>query len=94
MKKFLDCVYRIFGKLATISSDKYLHMFVGLVVSMLSCKALYALGCLLIFALIPAFIVMVAKESVDKYYRKEPFDWVDVSAGVLGAMVGVFLFLL
>lgn len=94
MKKLLDCIYRVFGKLATISSDKYLHMFVGLVVSMLSCKALYALGCLLIFALIPAFIVMVAKESVDKYYRKEPFDWVDVSVGVLGAIVGVFLFLL
>lgn len=94
MKKILDCIYRIFGKLATIGSDKYLHMFVGLVVSMLSCKALYALGYLLIFALIPAFIVMVAKESVDKYYRKEPFDWVDVSAGMLGAIVGVFLFLL
>ena len=94
MKKILDCIYRIFGKLATIGSDKYLHMFVGLVVSMLACKALYALGYLLIFALIPAFIVMVAKESVDKYYRKEPFDWVDVSAGMLGAIVGVFLFLL
>lgn len=94
MKKLLDCIYRIFGKLAAIGSDKYLHMFVGLVVSMLSCKALYTLGCLLIFALIPAFIVMVAKESVDKCYRKEPFDWVDVSAGVLGAIVGVFLFLL
>lgn len=94
MKKALDCIYRIFGKLATISSDKYLHMFVGLVVSMLSCKALHALGYLLIFVLIPAFIVMMAKESVDKYYRKEPFDWVDVSAGMLGAIVGVFLFLL
>lgn len=94
MKKALDCIYRIFGKLATIGSDKYLHMFVGLVVSMLSCKALHALGCLLIFALIPAFVVMVAKESVDKYYRGELFDWLDVSAGVLGAIVGVFLFLL
>ena len=94
MKKALDCIYRIFEKVAAIGSDKYLHMFVGLVGSMLSCKALDALGCLLIFALIPAFIVMVAKESVDKYYRKEPFDWVDVSAGVLGAIVGVFLFLL
>ena len=94
MKKFLDCVYRIFGKIATIGSDKYLHMFVGLVVSMLSCKALHALGCLLIFALIPAFIVMVAKESVDYCYRKEQFDWLDVCAGMLGAIVGVFLFLL
>ena len=94
MKKFLDCVYRIFGKLATISSDKYLHMFVGLVVSMLSCKALYALGCLLIFALVPAFFVMTGKESIDYYYRKEQFDWLDVCAGMLGAIVGVFLFLL
>lgn len=94
MKSFLDCIYRSFEKLATIGSDKYLHMFVGLVVSMLSCKALHALGCLLIFALIPAFVVMVAKEGVDKYYRKEQFDWLDVCAGMLGAVVGVFLFLL
>lgn len=94
MKSFLDCIYRIFGRLAAIGSDKYLHMFAGLVVSMIACKALHAVNAYLIFALVPAFIVMVAKESVDKCYRKEPFDWVDVSAGVLGAIVGVFLFLL
>ncbi|WP_289126235.1 hypothetical protein [uncultured Prevotella sp.] len=94
MRKFLDGVYRVFCKLAEVGSDKYLHIFVGLVVSMLSCKALHALGCLLIFALIPSFVVMVAKESVDKYYRKEPFEWLDVCAGMLGAIVGVFLFLL
>lgn len=94
MKKLLDCIYRIFEKLAAIGSDKYLHMFAGLVVSMLSCKALHALGYLLIFALIPAFIVMVAKESVDKYYRKEQFDWKDVVAGLVGAFVGVLMCLL
>ena len=43
MKVFLDCVYRIFGKLAAIDSDKYLHMFAGLVVSMIACKALHAI---------------------------------------------------
>lgn len=94
MKKLLDCIYRIFEKFAAIGSDKYLHMFVGLVVSMIACKALHAIDAYLIFALVPAFFVMTGKESVDKYYRKEPFDWVDVSAGVLGAIVGVFLFLL
>lgn len=94
MKKVLDCVYRIFGKLATISSDKYLHMFVGLVVSMIACKALHAIDAYLIFALVPAFFVMIGKESVDHYYRKEQFDWLDVCAGMLGAIVGVFLFLL
>ena len=94
MKKFLDCIYRIFGKLATISSDKYLHMFAGLVVSMIVCKALHAIDVCLIFALIPAFLVMIGKESVDYYYRKEQFDWLDICAGTLGAIVGVFLFLL
>ena len=33
MKKALDCIYRIFGKLATIGSDKYLHLLVGLIVA-------------------------------------------------------------
>lgn len=94
MKKFLDCVYRIFGRLASIGSDKYLHMFAGLVVSMIACKALHAVNAYLIFALVPAFLVMIGKESVDHYYRKEQFDWLDVCAGTLGAIVGVFLFLL
>lgn len=94
MKKFLDCVYRIFGRLASIGSDKYLHMFAGLVVSMIACKALHAVNAYLIFALVPAFLVMIGKESVDHYYRKEQFDWLDVCAGMLGAIVGVFLFLL
>lgn len=94
MKKFLDCIYRILGKLATIGSGKYLHMFVGLVVSMIVCKALHAIDVCLIFALVPAFFIMTGKESVDYYYRKEQFDWLDVCAGMLGAVVGVFLFLL
>ena len=94
MKSFLDCIYRIFGRLAGIGSDKYLHMFAGLVVSMIACKALHTIDAYLIFALVPAFFVMTGKESVDYYYRKEQFDWLDVCAGMLGAVVGVFLFLL
>jgi hypothetical protein len=94
MKKFLDCVYSLFGRLASIGADKYLHMFAGLVVSMIACKALHAVNAYLIFALVPAFLTMVGKECVDHYYRKEQFDWLDVCAGTLGAIVGVFLFLL
>lgn len=94
MKNLLDCIYRIFGRLAAIGSDKYLHMFAGLVVSMIACKALHAVNAYLIFALVPAFFVMTGKKSVDYYYRKEQFDWLDVCAGMLGAIVGVFLFLL
>ena len=94
MKSFLDCVYRIFGRLAAIGSDKYLHMFAGLVVSMIVCKALHAIDVCLIFALVPAFFIMTGKESVDYYYRKEQFDWKDVVAGLVGAFVGVLMCLL
>lgn len=92
--KILDCVYRIFGRLAAIGSDKYLHMFAGLVVSMIVCKALHAIDAYLIFALVPAFFVMTGKESVDYYYRKEQFDWLDVVAGMTGALLGIGLYLL
>ena len=92
--KSLDCIYRIFGRLAAIGSDKYLHMFAGLVVSMIACKALHAIDAYLIFALVPAFFVMTGKESIDYYYRKEPFDWLDVSPGMLGAIEADFLYLL
>ena len=92
--KILDCVYRIFGRLAAIGSDKYLHMFAGLVVSMIVCEALHAIDAYLIFALVPAFFVMTGKESVDYYYRKEQFDWLDVVAGMTGALLGIGLYLL
>jgi len=61
--KSLDCIYRIFGRLAAIGSDKYLHMFAGLVVSMIACKALHAIDAYLIFALVPAFFVMTGKRE-------------------------------
>lgn len=94
MKKILDCVYRIFDKLAAIGSDKYLHMFAGLVVSMVFCKALEAINACLLLSLVSAFIVMCGKEGVDYRYRRERIDWLDVGAGILGALVGVFLYLL
>ena len=94
MKSFLDCVYRIFGRLAGIGSDKYLHMFAGLVVSMIACKALHAIDAYLIFALVPASLVMIGKECVDYYLRKEQFDFKDVAAGLVGSVIGVLMCLL
>ena len=92
MKSFLDCVYRIFGRLAAIGSDKYLHMFAGLVVSMIACKGLRSIDAWLMLSLVPAFFVMAGKESVDYYLRGEQFDWKDVAAGMVGAFVGVIIF--
>jgi len=94
MRKFLDGVYRVFGKLAEVGSDKYLHMFAGLILAFLIGKSLAHVEAWAFPAITGVLLLMVAKESVDKYYRKEPFEWLDVCAGMLGAIVGVFLFLL
>lgn len=94
MKSFLDCVYRIFGRLAAIGSDKYLHFVAGLIVAMIACKGLRSIDAWLMLSLVPAFFVMAGKESVDYYLRGEQFDWKDVAAGMVGAVVGVILCLL
>nr|DAN46069.1 MAG TPA: putative periplasmic lipoprotein [Caudoviricetes sp.] len=94
MKKFLDCIYRIFGRLAAIGSDKYLHFVAGLIVAMIACKGLRSIDAWLMLSLVPAFFVMAGKETVDYYLRGEQFDWKDVAAGMVGAIVGVILCLL
>lgn len=87
MKKVLDCIYRIFEKLAAIGSDKYLHLIAGLIVA-------FVLGKL--FAHVEACIVgvlllMVAKECVDYYIRKEQFSFKDIAAGLVGSVIGVLM---
>lgn len=94
MKSFLDCIYRIFGRLAAIGSDKYLHLLVGLVIAVAACKGLRSIDAWLMLSLVPAFFVMAGKESVDYYLRGEQFDWKDVAAGMVGAVIGVILCLL
>lgn len=92
MKSFFDCVYRIFGRLAAIGSDKYLHFVVGLVIAVAACKGLRSIDAWLMLSLVPAFFVMAGKESVDYYLRGEQFDWKDVAAGMAGSVVGVIIF--
>lgn len=94
MKKLLDCIYRIFEKFAAIGSDKYLHLIAGLIVAFVLGKLFAHVEAWACPAIVGVLLLMVAKECVDYYYRKEQFDWLDVCAGMLGAIVGVFLFLL
>lgn len=94
MKSFLDCVYRIFGKLATIGSDKYLHLIAGLIVAFVLGRLFANVEAWAYPAIVGVLLLMVAKECVDYYIRKEQFDWRDVVAGLLGAVVGVLMCLL
>ena len=94
MKKFLDCVYRIFGRLAAIGSDKYLHLLVGLTIAFTLGKLFANVEAWAFPAITGVLLLMVAKECVDYYLRKEQFDWKDIAAGVAGAVVGVILCLL
>ena len=94
MKKFLDCIYRIFGKLATIGSDKYLHLLVGLTIAFTLGKLFAHVEAWAFPAVIGTLLLMVGKESVDYWLRGEQFDLGDVVAGLTGAFVGVILCLL
>lgn len=94
MKKVLDCIYRIFGKLATIGSDKFLHLIAGLIVAFVLGKLFAHVEAWAFPAIAGVLLLMVAKESVDYYLRKEQFDLKDIAAGVVGAVVGVLMCLL
>ena len=94
MKKFLDCVYRFFGRLAAIDSDKYLHLLVGLTVAFVLGRLFANVEAWAYPAITGVLLLMVAKECVDYYLRGEQFDWKDVAAGMVGAFVGVILCLL
>ena len=94
MKKALDCVYRIFEKLAAIGSDKYLHLIAGLIVAFVLGRLFANVEAWAFPAITGVLLLMVAKECVDYYLRDEQFDLKDVAAGLVGAVVGVILCLL
>ena len=94
MKKILDCVYRFFGKLASIGSDKYLHLLFGLTIAFTLGKLFAHVEAWAYPAIVGTLLLMVAKECVDYYLRGEQFDFKDIAAGVAGAVVGVILCLL
>lgn len=94
MKKALDCIYRIFEKLAAIGSDKYLHLIAGLIVAFLLGRLFANVEAWAFPAITGVLLLMVAKECVDYYLRDEQFDLKDVAAGLVGAVVGVLMCLL
>ena len=94
MKKFLDCVYRFFGRLAAIDSDKYLHLLVGLTVAFVLGRLFANVEAWAYPAIVGVLLLMVAKECVDYYLRKEQFDFKDVAAGLVGSVIGVLMCLL
>ena len=91
MKKALDCVYRIFGKLSAIGSDKYLHLIAGLIIAFVLGRLFANVEAWAFPAITGVLLLMVAKECVDYYLRDEQFDLKDVAAGLVGAVVGVIL---
>ena len=72
--------------MADIGSDKYLHFIVGMMVAAIMRLHVGALA-----ALTAVAIVMVAKECIDHFIRKENFDLTDALAGVMGGIVTLIL---
>lgn len=82
----IERIYKLFERLADIGSDKYLHFIVGMMVAAIMRLHVGALA-----ALIFVTIVMIAKECIDHFIRKENFDWEDTLAGVIGGVVMLIL---
>lgn len=94
MKKALDCIYRIFEKVAAIGSDKYLHLIAGLIVAFVLGRLFANVESRTFPAITGVLMLMTGKECVDYYLRDEQFDLKDVAAGLVGAFVGVLMCLL
>lgn len=82
----IDKIYKLFGRLADIGSDKYLHFIVGMMVAAIMRLHVGALA-----ALTAVTIVMVAKEFIDHFIRKENFDLTDALFGIMGGVVTLIL---
>lgn len=85
----IERIYKVFELLADIGSDKYLHFIVGMMVAAIVRLHVGALAALA--ALIFVTIVMIAKECVDHFVRKENFDLTDALFGVMGGVVMLIL---
>lgn len=82
----IERIYKIFERLADIGSDKYLHLIVGMMVAVIMRLHVGTLATLTAVA-----IVMVAKECIDHFVRKENFDWEDALFGIMGGVVMLIL---
>ena len=81
----IERIYKLFERLADIGSDKYLHFIEGMMAATIIRLHVGALAALA--ALIFVTILMIAKECIDHFVRKENFDLTDALAGVMGGVV-------
>ena len=82
----IERIYKLFERLADIGSDKYLHLIVGMMVA-----AIMRLHVGTLAALTAVTIVMIVKECIDHFIRKENFDLTDALFGVMGGVVMLIL---
>lgn len=82
----IERIYKIFERLASIGSDKYLHFIVGMILAAIVRLHVGALA-----ALIFVTIVMITKECIDHFVRKENFDLTDALFGIMGGVVMLVL---
>lgn len=82
----IERIYKLFERLASIGSDKYLHFIVGMILA-----TIMRLHVGVLAALIAVTIVMIAKECIDHFIRKENFDLTDTLFGVMGGVVMLIL---
>nr|WP_311147287.1 hypothetical protein [Prevotella pallens] len=82
-------LFELFERLASIGSDKYLHFIVGMILATIVRLHVGALAALA--ALIFVTVVMVTKECIDHFIRKENFDLTDALAGIMGGVVMLIL---
>lgn len=82
----IERIYKLFERLASIGSDKYLHFIVGMIVAAIMRLHVGALA-----ALAAVVIVMVAKECIDHFIRKENFDLTDALFGIMGGVTTLIL---
>jgi hypothetical protein len=85
----VERIYKLFERLASIGSDKYLHFIVGMILATIVRLHVGALAALI--ALIFVTIVMVTKECIDHFVRKENFDLTDALFGIMGGVVMLIL---
>lgn len=76
--------------LCDISSDKYLHFMVCMVLTQILCKLTISI----ILPLIVVLSIGILKELFDKFIMKEKFDYGDLEADIYGILTGAMLLIL
>lgn len=88
----MNIIEKIINVISGVGKDKLLHFIAGLLIA----QIVYAVWCLLInksyAGIIIGFVIAVAagilKEEYDKHHRGHSFEWWDMIAVFIGAILG------